>query len=89
MAVNRTLHLVLYGTSACHLCDEALALFDSLALSINLEINEVDIVESDVLMARYANAIPVLAWSDNPDKELAWPFSVEQLAVFINELAQL
>jgi hypothetical protein len=66
------LRLVLYGTSACHLCEQALALLRSLPLS-GWTLDEVDISQSDTLFERYGLTIPVLCREDT-GAELNWPF---------------
>ena len=70
--------LTLYGTSACHLCEQAEGLLQGLAaVGVNLEYEKLDISESDELFERYGLLIPVLAFPGG--KELCWPFSVEQV----------
>lgn len=70
--------LTLYGTSACHLCEQAEELLQGLAAAgVNLEYEKVDISESDELFERYGLLIPVLSFPGG--KELCWPFSVEQV----------
>lgn len=75
--------LILYGTSACHLCDLAeemlLQLRDS---GVNLEYDKLDIADSDALFERYGTVIPVLARGDG--RELGWPFSAAELQEFIS-----
>lgn len=75
-------HLILYGTSACHLCELADELLLSLALSDDFNVQHSDISDCDDLMARYAIRIPVLC---NPatGAELAWPFDATQLRDFL------
>jgi Glutaredoxin-like domain (DUF836) len=74
--VNFTLYL--YGTSSCHLCEEAAALLQSL----RLDWSEVDITEDTQLMQRYGLKIPILYRTDN-QTELCWPFSSNDILVFI------
>ena len=70
---------ILYGTSACHLCELA----ESLLLSLNEEGNfeKVDIAESDELFERYGVRIPVLRAPDG--SELNWPFTARDLGLFL------
>jgi hypothetical protein len=57
--VATTSNFVLYSTSACHLCEQALALLQPwLAQGCTLQV--VDISESDELFERYGLLIPVL-----------------------------
>jgi hypothetical protein len=68
----------LYGTSSCHLCEEAGALLQNL----KLRWSEVDIAEDEDLMQQYGLKIPVLYRADN-QTELCWPFSSSDVLVFI------
>lgn len=71
----------LYGTSACHLCEVAEDMLQSLcAAAPGFEYSKVDISDSDDLFQRYGVRIPVLA--DPQCRELDWPFSPEQLWTF-------
>ena len=73
---------ILYGTSACHLCELA----ESLLVSLGEEgrcpaFEKVDIANSDELFERYGVRIPVLR---NPNgKELNWPFTANELNHFL------
>lgn len=69
--------LILYGTSACHLCELAAALLDAAGLVYE----EVDISEDDALFERYGVTIPVLRRTDG--MELNWPFDEEALTRFL------
>lgn len=72
----------LYGTSACHLCEQAEGMLAvQLDTTTGTSIELVDIVESDVLFERYGLRIPVLQHPDG--RELNWPFRPEQLQVFL------
>lgn len=76
--------VTLYGTSACHLCDQAEALLqEALAIRPQWTYLKVDISESDQLFERYGLLIPVLALADG--RELRWPFSAGALAAFLDE----
>ncbi|HZV97947.1 MAG TPA: glutaredoxin family protein [Methylophilaceae bacterium] len=66
--------LRLYSTAACHLCEEAATLLHGIAKEIDIEWTEIDIVDHDELMQRYALEIPVLHRLDT-DQILNWPFS--------------
>ena len=68
----------LYSTSACHLCDIA----EGLLLDAGVMFEKVDISDSDELFERYGLLIPVLQRPDG--KELNWPFSADQLQVFMS-----
>lgn len=69
--------LVLYSTSACHLCEQALALFAQLDDPSRLTV--IDIVDDEDLMQRYAIRIPVLGLAGQPEHDLGWPFDALQL----------
>ena len=72
----------LYGTSACHLCELAQEmLLSQLNAGGVFTFDTVDISESDDLFQRYGLLIPVLRHPDG--RELNWPFSQEQLALFM------
>lgn len=72
----------LYGTSACHLCEQAEALVvTALRNGAACTVEEIDISDSDELMARYGERIPVLAHPDG--RELNWPFSESEVAAFL------
>ena len=62
--------LLLYGTSACHLCEQAEVLLQSLDLSWD----KIDIADDKQLMHSYELKIPVLYQPDTHAK-LCWPFS--------------
>ncbi len=74
---------ILYGTSACHLCELA----ESLLVSLDgggrcPAFEKVDIADSDELFERYGVRIPVLR---NPNgTELNWPFTATELSLFFD-----
>jgi len=75
--------LVLYGTSACHLCEQAEALLvEALPAGGDVCYRKVDISTDDALFERYGWIIPVLARPDG--KELSWPFDGVILGEFID-----
>ena len=74
---------VLYGTSACHLCEVAEGmLHEALAQVSDIQMRKEDISESDELFERYGLMIPVLA--DSGGRELRWPFDRAELAKFLS-----
>jgi hypothetical protein len=75
--------LVLYSTSACHLCEQALALLQPW-LERGVCAREVDISESDALMQRYGLTIPVLA-REAGGPELNWPFDAQELKAWLEQ----
>ncbi|MCB1689331.1 MAG: glutaredoxin family protein [Halioglobus sp.] len=72
----------LYGTSACHLCEQAEGmLVTRLVAFADTGCEQVDIAESDELFERYGLRIPVLQHPDG--RELGWPFTDGQLQAFL------
>jgi len=74
--------LILYGTSGCHLCDEAQALLNGLESEYSLSIQLVDIADDESLVEDYGVRIPVLINSKN--SELSWPFNERDLRTWLN-----
>jgi len=70
--------LILYGTSNCHLCEQAEATLRGMELAVD----HVDIAEDDSLLLRYGTRIPVLRRADN-DLELGWPFDTAAVRRFL------
>jgi hypothetical protein len=66
--------LTLYGTTGCHLCDEAEILLKKAAAARVIEWHYVDIALDEVLVEKYGARIPVLMTADGC--ELGWPFSL-------------
>ena len=76
--------VTLYGTSACHLCEEAHGMLLQLCrMNPALAFIEVDISEAEDLFERYGLRIPVVVRPDG--EELGWPFTPAQLATFCAE----
>lgn len=81
--------VMIYGTSGCHLCELATALFDdeqvqSLLKQRQLQLIECDISSDSSLVERYGVRIPVVL-KGGASGDLGWPFDAEQL---FNYLAQ-
>ncbi|WP_040640989.1 glutaredoxin family protein [Halopseudomonas pelagia] len=79
--------LTLYGTQACHLCEEASSLLALLAGN-GVQAREQDITnsaDSAELMARYQLRIPVLRREDT-GAELDWPFTLPQLMEWLGDV---
>ena len=74
--------LILYSTSACHLCETAHGIIAPLLEALSIGLEEVDISDSETLMARYGIRIPVLKFADQQE-ELGWPFSESQFLEFV------
>ena len=74
----------LYTTLGCHLCGEALAMLKILqAHEKSLILAEIEIADSEKLMAEYGIRIPVIT-ADNSQDDLGWPFTIEELTEFLN-----
>ena len=74
-------HLYLYGTYACHLCEQAEALLLPLVEQGYTVVELIDISEDESLLERYGVRIPVLGGRDLDGnwQELPWPFAQEDL----------
>ena len=70
----------LYTTLGCHLCEQALAMLQNLAMDITIV--EVEIADDERLLEKYGLTIPVVGVA-NTEQEIGWPFSVEELQEFI------
>lgn len=72
----------LFTTVGCHLCEQAEQLLNELnAQGSNIDICAIEIADSDDLMERYGIRIPVIRTPDQ--RELGWPFTLEELAIFL------
>ncbi|HEY8354025.1 MAG TPA: glutaredoxin family protein [Methylophilaceae bacterium] len=76
---------ILYGTSACHLCEQALEALSS--LKYDIELTMTDVSENDLLLERYGLRIPVLRHSMSGN-ELNWPFGPDELCRFLDSCRQ-
>jgi sulfur relay (sulfurtransferase) DsrF/TusC family protein len=73
--------ITLYGTSACHLCEEAFEIIQPTALANNLTITHIDIADDDALMEEFGLYIPVVT---APNGEfLRWPFDTNLFDTFL------
>ncbi|MBI5917894.1 MAG: glutaredoxin family protein [Nitrosomonadales bacterium] len=70
--------LLLYGTSFCHLCEDAEAILQAIGVTAEY----LDIAEDDALMEPYGVRIPVLRRMDN-GAELGWPFDAAAVQRFL------
>lgn len=73
-----TIKLVLYGTSFCHLCEQA----EVVLQAVGVEAEHIDIAEDDALLEKYGVRIPVVKREDT-GAELGWPFDVAAARRFI------
>ncbi|HEY9276734.1 MAG TPA: glutaredoxin family protein [Methylotenera sp.] len=74
--------LVLYTTSHCHLCEQALTLLINLKQQYAINWLTKEISEDDDLIEKYGIRIPVIQRVDN-QSELNWPFSAEDIVMLI------
>tara|TARA_B100000287_G_C20323195_1_gene658680 strand:- start:47 stop:304 length:258 start_codon:yes stop_codon:yes gene_type:complete len=83
--------LVLLGTEGCHLCEQAQALLLNLNGKIPCNLYLEDIAESEDMVARYGERIPVLKYEaeegDMEGPEIDWPFSEQDVLRFIQKIA--
>ncbi|WP_232819311.1 glutaredoxin family protein [Saccharospirillum mangrovi] len=70
--------LTLYSTAGCHLCEQAEALLQALALRWEV----VDIASSDALIDQYGVRIPVLK-AGGTDTDLGWPFTADDVQQYL------
>jgi hypothetical protein len=69
--------LVLLSTEHCTLCEQALDLLVSMPELRGRTLDVVDVAADDALLERYGPHLPVLKIAD---RELAWPFTREDVA---------
>lgn len=74
---------ILYGTSGCHLCDEAETMIITAIKSDAVIYIKKDIVEDNNLLQKYALTIPVFKCVTT-QQELNWPFTDETIRRFID-----
>lgn len=76
--------VTLFGTSACHLCEQAEAVLVAVLNPEFFDIHHQDIADSDALIEQYGVRIPVLR-RDADGSELNWPFDVNGVMEFLSE----
>ena len=78
------IRFILYGTTGCHLCELAEAQLASAVAQLHdpIEIECIDIADSDELVERYGVRIPVLRRLRD-EMELDWPFPEDGLQDFL------
>lgn len=77
------MNIKLYTTLGCHLCDEALVMLQILQTQHkSLKPEEIEIADSEELVAKYGIRIPVVT-SDISEGDIGWPFTVEELSRFL------
>ncbi len=81
------MHLQLFSTLGCHLCEQAQELVLQYSLSyqtVTLEI--LDIFDQPEWQTHYGIRIPVLV-EPKTQAELAWPFTLSELTTFIERIS--
>lgn len=80
--------IFLYGTSGCHLCEEAEQIIRS-TLPINLldQLQVIEIIDHDTLYEQYHLTIPVLVIQPE-NIELSWPFTKSDLNTLFKHLSE-
>jgi predicted DCC family thiol-disulfide oxidoreductase YuxK len=76
--------LVLYTTSHCHLCEQALELLIKLKEQQPIQWLAKEISGDDDLIEKYGIRIPVIQRVDN-QSELNWPFSEDDIVMLIKD----
>jgi len=74
--------LILYTTSHCHLCEQALALLINLKDQYAINWQTKEISDDDNLIDKYGIRIPVIQRIDN-QSELNWPFSADDIVMLV------
>lgn len=72
--------LILYSTTSCTLCDEALDLLFATPAAAGMQLDVVDVATDDTLIESYGERIPVLRLGK---AELAAPFDAKTLSDFL------
>ena len=72
--------LILYSTTACTLCDQALDLLFATPGVAGMQLDVIDVATDETLMETYGERIPVLRLGE---AELAAPFDAKLLADFL------
>ncbi len=78
------MRLMLFGTSGCHLCEQAEILINQCVAG---DVESVDIAEQEQWQEQYAVRIPVL-YHPETKQELGWPFDQTEVEAFIGRLAR-
>lgn len=80
--------LILYGTSACHLCETAEQYVEIIIKqnqhACSIEFEKIDIALDDELLNKYGLTIPVLQRVDT-HAQLNWPFTTLDIQSMIHQ----
>lgn len=83
--MSNGISLLMYGTSACSLCDQAFDLLMSMPELAGLTLRVVDVATDAALVERYGARLPVLA---HAGAELDWVFTAEQVRRLLRAAAE-
>ncbi|MDP1658783.1 MAG: glutaredoxin family protein [Methylotenera sp.] len=76
------IHLQLYSTSHCHLCEEAENFLEIIGKQYDISWVTIEIAEDAKLYEKYSLLIPVVK-RINYDTEIVWPFSIDDIKKLI------
>ncbi|MFZ2407165.1 MAG: glutaredoxin family protein [Methylobacter sp.] len=79
------MRLILFGTSGCHLCEQAEVIVHA---CVPDGVETVDIAEQEQWQEQYAIRIPVL-YDPETKQELGWPFDRADVEDFIGRVARM
>lgn len=71
--------LILYSTSHCHLCEQAIEILNHFSQTHATQYQLIEITDDDTLLARYGTKIPVIK-NINTGIEISWPFNVQDIS---------
>lgn len=76
--------LLLYTSVGCHLCEQAEAVIEPWLQPYALELEAIEIADSDELLERYGIRIPVVRL-ENSQQDLGWPFDSASLRRYLDD----
>lgn len=90
--MSTPIDLTLYVKPGCHLCEEALKAVNTVvseikaqsSLAVQIELTELNILEDEVLLARYAEEIPVL--QINGETHAYWKIDQDRFRAALEKL---
>ena len=78
------LHITMYGTEHCHLCEQAHEIVQQVSKHFPCQIKRIDITLDDKLFQEYATSIPVIHIQEF-NQILNWPFSMADVIQAISK----
>ncbi len=70
--------LILYSTSHCHLCEQALEILNQFSQTHPIQYSVIEIADDEILLTRYGTKIPVVK-NAATHQEIVWPFNAQDL----------